>query len=165
MGRRVGLARTQALIENLKRELQLNGSKIAGDFQVVDSTDASGTTVTLTTADAGKVYFIGGLSGAVTYTLPALTSGWHAEWIVTQTLTQDLKITAPGDNMIVDCRNFDASGMIVQVVTDTATTLMAEGSSVNGVVGTRVKVYCNGTNYVAIGDSNTKDGNAFWVTS
>lgn len=52
--KRVGLARTQALIENLKRELNLGGSQLAGVKDSVLTTTADATT-TLTAADSGKV--------------------------------------------------------------------------------------------------------------
>ena len=164
--KRVGLARTQALIENLKRDLNLNGSSVAGmDQKVVTVTGAgSSSTVTLTAADSGKVYLVNAADGTQTFTLPALTSGFNIEVIVTVASDNDILITAPGDNMIVSCRNFTASGAAEVAVTDTCTNLVMNADTV-AVVGTRVRVFCDGTNYVAIGDSSVQSGTAFWVTS
>ena len=165
--KRVGLARTAALIENLKRELQLNGSTIGGALQqcvaVVGAGSAS--TVTLTSQDSGKVYLVTATDGTQTFTLPALTAGFNIEIIVTTLSDNDVVITAPGDNMIVSCRNFTASGAAEVAVTDTCTNLVMNADTVNAVVGTRVRVFCDGTNYVAIGDSSVQSGTTFWVTS
>ena len=48
--RRIGLARTQALIQQLKRELQMNGSKFVGEKEKIVATAAA---KTLTAADSG----------------------------------------------------------------------------------------------------------------
>ena len=165
--KRIGLARTQALIENLKRDLNLNGSSVAGlDQKVVNVVGAgSSSTVTLTAADSGKVYLVTSADGTQTFTLPALTSGFNIEIIVTVLSDNDIVITAPGDNMIVSCRNFTASGAAEVAVTDTCTNLVMNADTVNAVVGTRVRIFCDGTNYVAIGDSSVQSGTTFWVTS
>ena len=169
MAKRVGLARTQALIENLKRELNLNGSSVAGiDQKVVNVVGAgSSSTITLTAADSGKVYLVTAADGTQTFTLPALatSSGFNIEIIVTVLSDNDIIITAPGDNMIVSCRNFTASGAAEVAVTDTCTNLVMNADTVNAVVGTRVRIFCDGTNYVAIGDSSVQSGTTFWVTS
>ena len=57
--KRVGLARTQALIENLKRELDLNAStlkdfKIGGAGDAAASTGATGTSGTLSVQKASE---------------------------------------------------------------------------------------------------------------
>ena len=164
--KRVGLARTQALIENLKRDLNLGGSTIASKQGAVAVTGAgSSSTVTLTEADSGNVYLVTATDGTQTFTLPALTSGFHCEIIVTVLSDNDIVITAPGDNMIVSCRNFTASGAAEVAVTDTCTNLVMNADTVNAVVGTRVRIFCDGTNYVAIGDSSVQSGTTFWVTS
>jgi len=68
--KRVGLARTQALIENLKRELSMGGSTVAG---VKDKTEAITAAKTLTAADSGKVFLVG--TDALTVTLPSTSAG------------------------------------------------------------------------------------------
>ncbi len=63
--KRVGLARTQKLIENLKRELKMNGSRLAGvvrDVKIVSSA------TTLSNADSGAIIDMSG--GAFTINLP-----------------------------------------------------------------------------------------------
>ena len=165
--KRLGLARTEALLENLKRELQLNGSTVVGSVQKVEAVVGAGSssTKTLTAQDSGTVYLVNAADGTQTFTLPALTSGFHIEIIVTVLSDNDIVITAPGDNMIVSCRNFTASGAAEVAVTDTCTNLVMNNDTVNAVVGTRVRIFCDGTNYVAIGDSSVQSGTTFWVTS
>jgi hypothetical protein len=165
--KRVGLARTQALIENLKRELQMNGATTVGTLQKVTAVTGAGSssTLTLTSQDSGRVFLVNAADGTQTFTLPALTSGFHIEVIVTVLSDNDVVITAPGDNMIVDCRNFTASGAAAVAVTDTCTNLVMNADTVNAVVGCRVRVFCDGTNYIAIGDSSVQSNSTFWVTS
>lgn len=167
--KRVGLARTQALIQNLKRELQLNGSQLNGAKQKCVAVVGAGgsSTVTLTPSDSGTVYLVTATDGTQTFTLPSLADGkgFTMEVIVTVLSDNDIVITAPGDNMIVSCRNFTASGAAEVAVTDTCTNLVMNADTVNAVVGARVKIYCDGTNYVAIGDSSVQSASTFWVTS
>ena len=164
---RVGLNRLEFLVERLERQLQLNGSEILGVKNNCTAVTGAGSssTVTLTAADSGKVYLVTATDGTQTFTLPALTAGFNIEIIVTTLSDNDIVITAPGDNMIVDCRNFTASGAASVAVTDTCTNLVMNADTVNAVVGTRVRIFCDGTNYVAIGDSSVQDNSTFWVTS
>ena len=69
MAKRIGLARTQALIENLKREIQFNKATLAGHrrpFEVVTGDHQ------LTAADSGGIIGLdaGDETSAVTITLP-----------------------------------------------------------------------------------------------
>ena len=164
---RVGLDRLEFLVERLERQIQLNGAEIVGVKNNCTAVVGAGSssTVTLTAADSGKVYLVTATDGTQTFTLPALTAGFNIEIIVTVLSDNDVVITAPGDNMIVSCRNFTASGAAEVAVTDTCTNLVMNADTVNAVVGTRVRIFCDGTNYVAIGDSSVQSGTTFWVTS
>ena len=164
---RVGLDRLEFLVERLERQIQLNGAEIVGVKNNCTAVVGAGSssTVTLTAADSGKVYLVTATDGTQTFTLPALTAGFNIEIIVTVLSDNDVVITAPGDNMTVSCRNFTASGAAEVAVTDTCTNLVMNADTVNAVVGTRVRIFCDGTNYVAIGDSSVQSGTTFWVTS
>ena len=63
--KRVGLARTQALIETLKRELSLEGTTLLGQLRKVKTTSAA---TTLTNADSGAL--IDATGGAYDINLP-----------------------------------------------------------------------------------------------
>jgi hypothetical protein len=164
---RVGLNRLEYLVERLQREIQLNGATVVGGLNscVAVTGAGSSSTVTLANTDSGKVYLVNTTADTQTFTLPALTAGFHIEIIVTVLSDNDVVITAPGDNMIVSCRNFTASGAAEVAITDTCTNLVMNADTVNAVVGTRVRIFCDGTNYVAIGDSSVQSGTTFWVTS
>ena len=164
---RVGLNRLEFLIERLQREVQLNGATVVGALNGCELVTGAGSasTVTLTSADSGKVYLVDATADTQTFTLPALTAGFNIEIIVSVLSDNNIVITAPGDNMIVDCRNFTAGGAAAVAVTDTCTNLVMDNDTVNGVVGTRVRIFCDGTNYIAIGDSSVQSGTTFWVTS
>jgi hypothetical protein len=83
--KRVGLARIEALIENLKRELALGGSQLKGVQCVVDTITAD---KTLTEADSGTYYMLDAAdeTAAVSITLPVLSAdilGTHYTFTVT----------------------------------------------------------------------------------
>tara|TARA_R110002020_G_C15954262_1_gene745921 strand:+ start:75 stop:575 length:501 start_codon:yes stop_codon:yes gene_type:complete len=65
MGNRVGLARTQALLENLKRELSLQGATLGGVVRKVKSVTSA---TTLTNSDSGAIVDMSG--GAYAINLP-----------------------------------------------------------------------------------------------
>jgi len=68
--KRVGLARTQALIENLKRELAMGGSRLVGDKLKVTSVTAN---TALSATDSGTTYVFA--DAGATITLPDSGAG------------------------------------------------------------------------------------------
>jgi hypothetical protein len=86
--RRVGLARTQALIENLKRELNLNGATLK-DLNVqlgVDGlVEASTASKAIVAADTGKVIELHRAAGS-TVTLPDSATIGQRFTVVVRTL-------------------------------------------------------------------------------
>ena len=161
MAGKVGLGHLETLFENLKRELSLGGSTLVGLLEQTTSITGAGGSTTLTVADSGTVFLVNAADGTHTFTLPALTDGFNCEIVVTVLSDNDIVITAPGDNMIVSCRSFTGSGAAAQHLTNTFTTLTINADTVNAVVGTRVKIYCDGTNYVAIGSADTQGAQIF----
>jgi len=72
--KRVGLARTQALIQNLKRDLQMNGSTFSGvRREVLRASDFTSNAYTLTAEDSGCVVLLD-QDAADAITMPAITS-------------------------------------------------------------------------------------------
>ena len=71
MGRRVGLARMEVLIENLKRELQLNGSRLIGGKRGLRSTITDSRA--LTVEESGMMIPLNNSAGSsdLTITLPS----------------------------------------------------------------------------------------------
>ena len=125
-------------------------------------TGAGGSTV-LVAAHSGTVYFVNTEDGAHTFTLPALTAGFHIRIIVSVLSDNNIVITAPGDNMIVDTVHLAADGFTAKIVTDTCITLTITTAIANAVVGTSIEIFCDGTNYLAIGRSNTSSDTSMFV--
>ncbi len=83
--KRVGLARTQALIENLKRELTMGGTQLTGTKLTVKSVTSS---TTLSAGDSGKVIFWDA-STSNTITLPAAAAGLNFKIILKDAVNTD----------------------------------------------------------------------------
>ena len=141
--KRVGLARIEALIENLKRELALDGSVI--HYRKANSSP-TGTATTLSAADSGKVIFMDA-SSANTITLPAVANvdaGWHIKVILTATGAAGVVQTASTeDKLLGQIVAIDADGSAITVTND------ADGDTVtfvNGcLAGAYVDIVSNGT--------------------
>ena len=143
----------------------IGSGTLSGHLQVVETIVGAGQTRALTQADSGKLFLITSADGTLTFTLPPLLAGFNCEIIFSVLSDNDVAITAPGDNMIVSAAKFTASGAAGSHVTDTVTTLTINADTVAAVVGTRVRIYCDGTNYVAIAESSTQDNTAMFVGS
>ena len=141
--KRIGLARTQALIENLKRELQMNQAVVVGDAHKVITITA--TTQVLTADDSGAVVFLGGGSAA-TATLPAVQSGLKFTFIVT---SAQQHIINGGATKMKGMVTAVAAGPTVSQQKNSAGTQITFNSS--AIAGDRVDVVCDGTNWYVSG--------------
>jgi|19_taG_2_1085344.scaffolds.fasta_scaffold00871_2 hypothetical protein len=147
--KRVGLARTQALIENLKRELQMNGTSLAGLKEKTLTTTAD---KTLTVSDSGKTIF---LDGSTTHdvTLPAAATGLTFTFFLVDA-TADVDIvqgaTATEDfvgNITAHNGKDTASASDTKIIFD---------QSGGAAVGDWVQVTCyNDDDWYVVGLSNT----------
>ena len=142
MGNRVGLARTQVLIQNLKRELTMGGSTLAGVKTGMPSTVTSDTT--LAVADSGKVIRFDIASADVTITLPTtVTAG------LTYTF---LCVGASAKTLFVDAGSASIVGAAVTFAVGSSTSRAAYnetklGFSDNHLVGDRATIIGDGTNW------------------
>ena len=105
--KRVGLARVETLMENLKRELSMGGSTKVGERKkvvlLVDAAAASANRTALTAAESGTIFLV-----------PALTNG-----------TQTIALPAPTSDIVGCTYKFVAvatTGQIFSIDTDTAAT-------------------------------------------
>ena len=143
--KRVGLARTEVLLENLKREILLGvGSSLAGARRKVETITNSAGAVTLVLTEAsypsGTLFTLDLDSNTndVAITLPALTAGLEYTFVVQTTAgtSVGLTLSGPGDNVrgviVCDDGTEDASGTDM-VFADT-----------KAIVGTRVHFVCDG---------------------
>tara|TARA_R100000388_G_scaffold87983_1_gene68116 strand:- start:10 stop:519 length:510 start_codon:yes stop_codon:yes gene_type:complete len=143
----------------------LSGSGINFLQKVTNITGAGGST-TLSHDDSGTLFIVDCQTAAHTFTLPALKAGFNMKIIMAvATQDNDLVVTAPGDNMITYTKHDDADGDAAnKIVTDTFTTVTINADTV-AAVGTRVEIYCDGTNYFYIGTSNTQSDSHVFVGS
>jgi len=151
--KRVGLARIQALMEGLKREMVMGGTVLTGVKQKIDASllnQAGGVTTTLTRAQSGTKFIINGTAATVV-NLPALNTanvGVTYEFIVTTAVGGSVTTTfvcASGGNHHGLIRLTGAEGTAADTYDVAGTTLTLVNST---VVGTRVWLTCisdNGT--------------------
>lgn len=141
--KRVGLARTQKLIENLKRELTMQGSSLAGVERVCKSVSSAGA---LTVADSGKIITLSGT--AFTLSLPAVsgTEGVHY-WIVAGAAANYVLAEDSGDDNVLTMVSVNASATERDHAFSNATLS-------SGAIGDRFHVYSNGTNWVITAFAN-----------
>ena len=153
--KRVGLARVEALIENLKRDLALDGSSL--HFKKASSSP-TGTGTVLTSADSGKVIFMDA-SSANTITLPAisdLTAGWHIKVILTATGAAGIINTASSENKL-------AGHVVEQAPAGTNHTVTADTDADRitfvdgGAPGDYVEIITDGTKFYVSGFSALED--------
>ena len=142
MGQRVGLARTQALMQNLKRELEMNQSTLKGTLQQTITLSGAGATKTLTADDSGAIVFMGG-SDASTLTLPAPADGLYFEVFATTALSHIVQAT--DDILQGNYRHNSATTTMTRVLIEDKgkITLHASGRA----VGDRLQFWCDGTNW------------------
>ena len=130
--KRVGLARTQALIQNLKRELAMNGASLVGAKRVYEAKTAD---FTIDAADSGKIFTNRGDGDALDITLPDPDGSTYAGvefWTVNYVAQQINLTTATADTLV--CQG-----------DTTADTLRSAAS------GQWMHCFCDGVNWYAQG--------------
>ena len=138
--KRIGLARVEALMEGLKRDLALGGGSISGQKRATLVTTAD---VALTDADSGKLILC---NGATTHdiTLPTAAAGLHFKFVITN-VTADVDIVQAdaAQDFVggVACRA-DAVGDTA-VAGDTKIAFKAGAA----VIGDTISLECDGTNW------------------
>ena len=142
--KRVGLARTQALIENLKRDLTLGGTGLQG---VTRPTKSVTSTDSLTAADSGKIITLTGT--AFTLTLPGVSAaeGCYFDILVGQAANYVISEVAATDTNVLTMVSVNASATERDHAFTTAT-LSA------GAIGDRFQIYSNGTWWVLTAFAN-----------
>ena len=135
--KRIGLARMEALMENLKRELAMQGAQLTGIERGTKSVSSTGA---LTVADSGKIVTLTG--SAFTLSLPAVsgTEGVHF-WIVAGAVENYVLAEDSGDDNVLTMVSVNASGGGA-VERDHA---FSNATLSTGAIGDRFHVYSNGT--------------------
>ena len=142
--KRVGLARTQALIQNLKRELQMNGSTIRGGVRQVISLTGAGATQSLTASDSGALVVLAG-SNPSTVTLPAAQAGAEFEIFAASAYNHVIN----GGNSKIQGAIYDNSN--ATTLARTAVTNRSSITLANGAIGDCLTLISDGTNWYVKG--------------
>jgi len=162
MGKRLGLARTQALIENLKRDLQLNKTTFAGGLQKTETLSTVGSyaapTKTCTAADSGKTFFVDMSTVNIVLQLPTALAGWHCKIIMATAsdneATKDFALTTGSDSVDIGGHIRQGGNSVIEITSNTS--VVAFDSNDGAVtVGDYLDVYCDGTDYYVIGTTVT----------
>ena len=142
--KRVGLARMQALIENLKRELQMNGTQLTGADRKTKSVTA---TASLTAQDSGKIIVLTG--SAFTLTLPpvAASEGVFFDILVGQAANYVISEDASADTDVLSMVSVNATATERDHAFTTATLS-------SGAIGDRFQCYSTGTFWIITAFAN-----------
>ena len=137
--KRVGLARMEALMENLKRELAMGaGTTLVGARKVVKSS-TNGSPLTLVAEDSGCIVTM--IGSAHTVTLPAPAAG-VCYTIVAATAAAH-KVHTAGTN-VFQGQNLHSTGGTTVAIVD----LRASGKlTISGQIGDIIELWCDGTNW------------------
>jgi len=159
MGNRVGLARTQALIENLKRELQMNGSSLSG---VKDGVVALTADKTLTALDSGRIITIDCTSTGVDVTLPAAAKGLYYKFVVVENTPSNAATIVATSTLCFGSVLADFNGTLSVVANTTPGTGFTTATiTVTTEQGSYLEYRCDGTNWYVNGSGT--DASAIWV--
>ena len=170
--KRVGLARTQALIQNLKRELSMNSSNLTDvniKRRVIDLDEA---TKTVTAAESGAIFTFDGT--ACTVTLPQAAVGLEYTFVFAATAVSSIVTTQTADGLAgalltttaaLNNTNLSATTTIVDSWATTIDTMTFNGTTQGGLVGSWVKVVAVSATMWAVSGVNIGSGTLVTVAS
>ena len=99
MAKRIGLARTQALLEQLKRDMSWGGSTFQNYKKTIEAKTSD---YTITAADSGKILTTVGAADTVIFTLPAATPSLQGVWVeIVQGAEEGMRITCATAGSII----------------------------------------------------------------
>ena len=150
--KRIGLARVQALIEDLKREVQLNQTTLVGSLQKTISLTGAGATKTLTADDNGALVILGG-SNASEVMLPPVLDGLRFTFYATTAFDHVVGAQTAVIQGVVYDNNDEPAGD----AGSPARTAVADKSDitlVNPAIGDSLEFYSDGTNWYVKGWTN-----------
>ena len=143
--KRIGLARTQALIQGLKRELALGGAAASGLKRSIEAKTSAYAVVC--PEDSGKIFTTKGASGSVTFTLPAAAGNDGCYLTIVGGANHNVVVTGT-DEQITTLNDI------------TADSVAASTSSKK--IGSQFECYCDGSTWFVVG---VTVGSTYTVTS
>jgi len=152
--KRVGLARTQALIENLKREIAWNGTTFKGQKRVVESvTNAAAASRTLLATESGTLFQVdmSTVDNNLTYSLPATSTSAGVFYDFCFTVASD----DDADFILQTAEDTaDIYGGIITLAANSTvdafngiSSITVDGSVAQSAEGLHMHVLCDGTNW------------------
>jgi hypothetical protein len=146
MAKRIGLARTQALLEQLKRDMSWGGSTFQNYKRIIEAKTSD---YTITLADSGKIFTTEGASGTVVFTLPAPTTSLQGVWVeIVQAAAQDMKITCAAIDSILSQGAVDWDYL--------------ENTSATRI-GAHAECVCTGTKWIVRVSGTSQGAGLYWT--
>ena len=152
--KRIGLARGEAMLEHLKREIDWGGiTTFKGALPKTETLSSVGSvaapTKTLTASDSGTTFFIDISSVSVVCTLPAPAAGLEYTFVLSAASdgegTKDFLLNTNSDSV-------DINGAVVVhnalvEVTNATSAVAIDSSAGDATCGDRLHVCCDGTDW------------------
>ena len=148
--KRVGLARIETLIENLKREIIMGaGTSLAGARKKISShTNDEAVAIVMTEADypSGMLMSLDmdASTNDISFTLPALTAGLEYEFMVQTTAGSGVTLTIVGPSAALEATAVCSDGIEVS----TGQTFVVNATK--AVAGSHIRAVCDGTRWLLI---------------
>lgn len=138
------------------------GNVIANRLLSTDLTEVVTATNVITAAESGSVFFLNSSTEFVS-TLPAPAAGLHYTFIVTAAPSGDsYTVVTNSSSNIIKGKQISVAGDAGDTGTGDDTISFVDGQA---VAGDRVEVWCDGTNWFAVGISNVAAGLTFTTAS
>jgi len=156
--KRVGLARTQALIQGLKREIQLNQSQlVGGKKKTIALTNVATTSKTLTADDSGSLITLDpstNTATTITVTLPSPEAGLEFEYCVLADATNasaDVVFATSGASVDFEGAFVCGDGTTgIQETTASTSTITMDATNVKTWMGHSGRFLCDGTDWQTV---------------
>ena len=158
MGKRIGLARVEAMIEALAREISWGGStSFKGHKAATETLSTVGTvaapTKTLTAADSGMTLFCDISTVSIVIQLPTPEAGLHYKVILSTASDNEANfdlLIHTGSNSIDIGGNIMVNGAVVEI-TNATSALAIDSSDGAATVGDYLIFDCDGTDWYVQG--------------
>jgi len=168
--KRIGLARVEALMENLKREIAWNGTTFKGQKRVVESvTNAAAASRTLLAAESGTLFQVNmaTVDNNLTYSLPATSTSAGVFYDFCFTVASD----DDADFILQTAEDAaDIYGGIITLAANSTvdafsgiSSITVDGSVAQSAEGLHMHVLCDGTNWHVRGHIATAVGTVHLV--
>ena len=155
--KRVGLARVEALIENLKREITLDGSQLVNASvkrKAIALTNASTTARSLVASDSGAFITLDpstNTATTITVTMPSPQAGLSFDFLIVNdqvNAAADIVLQTTGNDSDFEGAFLCTDGAVgIQETLASTSKITIDASDVKTVFGTQISALCDGTDW------------------